>query len=123
MLQHEWAGSTDRSDTGLTEYRRETTPALCFVVSGVTGHPIPPSPIFPIPDSRTLKFLTLKNPATHLQRLWCFKCPWAAAIAYHQVIRLLVYCVNTMPDPGIEPETPCSAVALATTGPTRHSSK
>ncbi|KAF9819196.1 hypothetical protein SFRURICE_010534, partial [Spodoptera frugiperda] len=27
---------------------------------------------------------------------------------------------NTLPDPGIEPETPCSAVALATTRPTRH---
>ncbi|KAF9799979.1 hypothetical protein SFRURICE_000991, partial [Spodoptera frugiperda] len=26
---------------------------------------------------------------------------------------------NTLPDPGIEPETPCSAVALATTRPTR----
>ncbi|KAF9808163.1 hypothetical protein SFRURICE_008666 [Spodoptera frugiperda] len=29
---------------------------------------------------------------------------------------------NTLPDPGIEPETPCSAVALATTRPTRQSS-
>ncbi|KAF9797393.1 hypothetical protein SFRURICE_005869 [Spodoptera frugiperda] len=28
---------------------------------------------------------------------------------------------NTLPDPGIEPETPCSAVALATTRPTRQS--
>ncbi|KAF9819086.1 hypothetical protein SFRURICE_000751 [Spodoptera frugiperda] len=27
----------------------------------------------------------------------------------------------TLPDPGIEPETPCSAVALATTRPTRQS--
>ncbi|KAF9800302.1 hypothetical protein SFRURICE_012797 [Spodoptera frugiperda] len=27
---------------------------------------------------------------------------------------------NTSPDPGIESETPCSAVALATTRPTRH---
>ncbi|KAF9823756.1 hypothetical protein SFRURICE_017319 [Spodoptera frugiperda] len=26
---------------------------------------------------------------------------------------------NTLPDPGIKPETPCSAVALATTRPTR----
>ncbi|KAF9791500.1 hypothetical protein SFRURICE_010974 [Spodoptera frugiperda] len=26
---------------------------------------------------------------------------------------------NTLPDPGIEPETPCTAVALATTPPTR----
>ncbi|KAF9821789.1 hypothetical protein SFRURICE_001900 [Spodoptera frugiperda] len=26
---------------------------------------------------------------------------------------------NTLPDPGIEPDTPCSAVALATTRPTR----
>uniref|UniRef100_A0A2H1W762 SFRICE_031778 n=1 Tax=Spodoptera frugiperda TaxID=7108 RepID=A0A2H1W762_SPOFR len=26
---------------------------------------------------------------------------------------------NTLPDPGIEPETPCSAIALATTRPTR----
>uniref|UniRef100_A0A2H1WI75 SFRICE_025723 n=1 Tax=Spodoptera frugiperda TaxID=7108 RepID=A0A2H1WI75_SPOFR len=43
-------------------------------------------PNFSIPDSRTttLKFLTPKKPATHLQRLWCFKCSWAAAIAYHQ---------------------------------------
>ncbi|KAF9811362.1 hypothetical protein SFRURICE_002731, partial [Spodoptera frugiperda] len=29
------------------------------------------------------------------------------------------YTRNTLPDPGIEPETPCSAVALATTLPTR----
>uniref|UniRef100_A0A2H1WEA7 SFRICE_013405 n=1 Tax=Spodoptera frugiperda TaxID=7108 RepID=A0A2H1WEA7_SPOFR len=29
---------------------------------------------------------------------------------------------NTLPDPGIEPETSCPAVALATTRPTRHSS-
>ncbi|KAF9795935.1 hypothetical protein SFRURICE_001497 [Spodoptera frugiperda] len=28
---------------------------------------------------------------------------------------------NTLPDPGIEPGTPCSAVALATTRPTRQS--
>uniref|UniRef100_A0A2H1V8X8 SFRICE_020684 n=1 Tax=Spodoptera frugiperda TaxID=7108 RepID=A0A2H1V8X8_SPOFR len=28
---------------------------------------------------------------------------------------------NTLPDTGIEPETPCPAVALATTRPTRHS--
>ncbi|KAF9794515.1 hypothetical protein SFRURICE_011805 [Spodoptera frugiperda] len=28
---------------------------------------------------------------------------------------------NTLPDPGIKPETPCSAVALATTRPTRQS--
>ncbi|KAF9799059.1 hypothetical protein SFRURICE_008569 [Spodoptera frugiperda] len=28
---------------------------------------------------------------------------------------------NTLPDPGIEPETSCSAVALATTRPTRQS--
>ncbi|KAF9824344.1 hypothetical protein SFRURICE_002839 [Spodoptera frugiperda] len=28
---------------------------------------------------------------------------------------------NTLPDPGIETETPCSAVALATTRPTRQS--
>ncbi|KAF9798496.1 hypothetical protein SFRURICE_012524, partial [Spodoptera frugiperda] len=28
---------------------------------------------------------------------------------------------NTLPDPGIEPETPCSTVALATTRPTRQS--
>ncbi|KAF9800995.1 hypothetical protein SFRURICE_006038 [Spodoptera frugiperda] len=28
---------------------------------------------------------------------------------------------NTLPDPGIEPETPCSSVALATTRPTRQS--
>ncbi|KAF9816731.1 hypothetical protein SFRURICE_018611 [Spodoptera frugiperda] len=28
---------------------------------------------------------------------------------------------NTLPDPGIEPETPCSAVALTTTRPTRQS--
>uniref|UniRef100_A0A2H1VM20 SFRICE_031311 n=1 Tax=Spodoptera frugiperda TaxID=7108 RepID=A0A2H1VM20_SPOFR len=36
--------------------------------SEVTGGPIPPFPIFPIPDSRTttLKFLTPKKPATHL---------------------------------------------------------
>ncbi|KAF9796544.1 hypothetical protein SFRURICE_006103 [Spodoptera frugiperda] len=28
---------------------------------------------------------------------------------------------NTLPNPGIEPETPCSAVALATTRPTGQS--
>ncbi|KAF9799076.1 hypothetical protein SFRURICE_008586, partial [Spodoptera frugiperda] len=28
---------------------------------------------------------------------------------------------NTLPDPGIEPVTPCTAVALATTRPTRQS--
>uniref|UniRef100_A0A2H1VBE5 SFRICE_034761 n=1 Tax=Spodoptera frugiperda TaxID=7108 RepID=A0A2H1VBE5_SPOFR len=30
---------------------------------------------------------------------------------------------NTLPDPGIEPENPCSAVALATTRPTRQSER
>ncbi|KAF9808372.1 hypothetical protein SFRURICE_008425 [Spodoptera frugiperda] len=30
---------------------------------------------------------------------------------------------NTLPDPGIEPETPCSTVALATTRPTRQSNE
>ncbi|KAF9803743.1 hypothetical protein SFRURICE_012042, partial [Spodoptera frugiperda] len=30
---------------------------------------------------------------------------------------------STLPDPGIEPETPCSTVALATTRPRRHISK
>uniref|UniRef100_A0A2H1VNB5 SFRICE_026346 n=1 Tax=Spodoptera frugiperda TaxID=7108 RepID=A0A2H1VNB5_SPOFR len=55
-------------------------------VSEVTGGPISPFLIFPIPDSSTtLKFLTPKRPATHLQSLWCFTCPWAAAITHHQI--------------------------------------
>ena len=32
----------------------------------------------------------LKRAATHLWFLWCCRCPWAAVIAYHQAIRLLV---------------------------------
>uniref|UniRef100_A0A2H1VQB4 SFRICE_016573 n=1 Tax=Spodoptera frugiperda TaxID=7108 RepID=A0A2H1VQB4_SPOFR len=43
----------------------------------VTGGPIPPFPIFPIPDSSTtLKFLTPKRPATHVTPL----CPWATPV-------------------------------------------
>ena len=32
----------------------------------------------------------LKRAATHLWLLWCCRCPWAAVIAYHQAIRMLV---------------------------------
>uniref|UniRef100_A0A2H1WIE3 SFRICE_005310 n=1 Tax=Spodoptera frugiperda TaxID=7108 RepID=A0A2H1WIE3_SPOFR len=64
-------------------------------VSEVIGGPIPPFPIFAIPDSqKTLKFLTPKRPATHLKCLLCFKCPWAAAIAYHQLSRIEEFCLD-----------------------------
>uniref|UniRef100_A0A2H1VFR4 SFRICE_023556 n=1 Tax=Spodoptera frugiperda TaxID=7108 RepID=A0A2H1VFR4_SPOFR len=55
-------------------------PIVFRCVSEVTGG------AFPFPD-----FLTPKRPPTHLYRLWCLKCPWVAAIAYYQVICLLVY--------------------------------
>uniref|UniRef100_A0A2H1W5Q3 SFRICE_028342 n=1 Tax=Spodoptera frugiperda TaxID=7108 RepID=A0A2H1W5Q3_SPOFR len=49
-----------------------------------SGGPIPPSPIFPIPDSRTttLKFLTPKRPATHLFPLTIFVYVFITLILY-----------------------------------------
>ncbi|CAH1635773.1 unnamed protein product [Spodoptera littoralis] len=77
MLQHEWAGST--------------------------GSPISPIPESPIPESPTiLKLLIPKMPSpqslnphrfsnSSSPKGRCSRCPWATPIAYHQVIRLLVY--------------------------------
>ena len=68
MLRHEWAGSA-----GVIPRPHRKPPwnnaciVFCWVSTVSTGGPN-----------------HLKRAATHLWLLWCWGCPWAAVIAYHQ---------------------------------------